>query len=325
MHFRSLTNLSEDVVRSLPSIPRDVDVVVGIPRSGMLPATLLALAANIPLADLDGFLEGRLLSAGRTRRHAAIEVQPSDIRHVLLVDDSARTGRAMREATEKLERLSGLRVTTYVVYGIETSGKDIDIVAATVPEPRVFQWNVMHHSVLAAACVDLDGILCVDPLPHQNDDGALYVEFLKNAQPLHLPTRPINAIVTSRLEKYRSLTDEWLAKWGVKYETLAMLDLPNAEERRRLNAHAAFKARVFRKLDAKLFIESDERQAGEIAELSGKSVLWLPGACIVYPGGRVPRSNPTVQRSALLAKRTLRRFLGDQWYAKLKDARRALR
>ena len=53
-----------------------------------------------------------------------------------------------------------------------------------------------------------------------------------------------------------------------------MLDLPSADERRRLNCHAKFKAEQYQKLqDTVLFVESEETQAKEIALLTGKQVI----------------------------------------------------
>jgi hypothetical protein len=53
-----------------------------------------------------------------------------------------------------------------------------------------------------------------------------------------------------------------------------MLDLPSADERRRLRVHADFKAAVYKeRRDCWLFIESSTSQARIIYELSGKAVL----------------------------------------------------
>jgi hypothetical protein len=68
MNFRSIKDLYQDVWQNLHRLPRDIELVVGIPRSGMLPATLIALARNLPLADLDGYVAGQILSTGRTRQ-----------------------------------------------------------------------------------------------------------------------------------------------------------------------------------------------------------------------------------------------------------------
>ena len=53
----------------------------------------------------------------------------------------------------------------------------------------------MHHLWLASACVDIDGVLCIDPTAEENDDGPRYREFLSCAKPLYLPTVPVGALL----------------------------------------------------------------------------------------------------------------------------------
>ena len=48
MNYRSFADMNNDLVRNLARFPHDVDLIVGIPRSGMLPANLLALYLNKP-------------------------------------------------------------------------------------------------------------------------------------------------------------------------------------------------------------------------------------------------------------------------------------
>ena len=122
----------------------------------------------------------------------------------------------------------------------------------------------------------MDGVLCVDPDPEENDDGPKYLNFIKTAAPLYIPSYKIRAIVTSRLVKYRAATEAWLRENGGQYAALVMLDLPTAEERRSQNCHATFKADAYKKrTETTLFVESEERQAKEIAFLTGKKVLCL--------------------------------------------------
>lgn len=306
MHFRSIKNLYEDVWSNLHRIPDDIDLVVGIPRSGMLPATIIALARNVPLADLEGFVEGRLLSTGHTRRDTDLE-PTRRFRHVLVVDDSCRTGESLREARAKLAGMANPPRFTFVVgYGPVTPAPEVDIALATVPEPRVFEWNVMHHPLVSRSCFDIDGVLCVDPLEHQNDDGPAYLEFLKRAVPLHRPRRQIAMLVTSRLEKYRAETEDWLARNGVNYGELRMLDVPDAETRRRLRLHGSFKAQVYRESDCALFIESELHQARDIARLSGKPVLSLQGPEMIVPGMLNPYAIRQKVRPATLRVRLKR-------------------
>ncbi|MGH9423649.1 MAG: phosphoribosyltransferase, partial [Thermoanaerobaculia bacterium] len=67
MNYRSINDLVLRVRELLPQVPRDVDLVVGIPRSGLLPATVIALALEKPVADLDSFLRGSIARRGATR------------------------------------------------------------------------------------------------------------------------------------------------------------------------------------------------------------------------------------------------------------------
>jgi uncharacterized HAD superfamily protein len=83
----------------------------------------------------------------------------------------------------------------------------------------------------------------------------------------------VGTLVTSRLERYRGITEEWLKANEIEYGRLVMLDLDTAEERRRLKAHAPFKARVFLDVGAALFVESEEWQARTIHLLTEKPVF----------------------------------------------------
>lgn len=284
MQYRSIADLNATLFDNLSKLPAKIDLVVGIPRSGLLVANLLSLTINVPMADLQGLLEGRLLSSGHTKRTAGFALDLDAYQNILLIDDSVNSGRAMHEAMELIAKspFAG-RVTTCSVYGLKPVHDGIDIILEVVPQPRLFQWNVLHHPILEQTCFDIDGVLCLDPVHGDNDDGERYVAFLSEARPYLRPTRKLGHLVTSRLERYRPQTEAWLAANGIEYGKLWMLDLPSAEERRRLKAHAKFKAKVYRDTGALLFIESEPRQARDIARDSGKPVLCIETQDIVMP------------------------------------------
>ena len=121
--------------------------------------------------------------------------------------------------------------------------------------------------------MDVDGILCVDPTEEENDDGPKYAQFLRTAKPKWIPTVKVGHLVTSRLEKYRNETVEWLASHSVDYRQLHMLDCRDARERRRRNLHSRHKAWIAAHVKAKMFVESNCRQATEIFRLSGIPTL----------------------------------------------------
>lgn len=322
MRYRSFVDLSRTVQDNLHRIPRDVDLVVGVPRSGLLPASMVALALNLPLADIDGFVAGRMLSAGNTRRRGLFDQSIEEFRRILVVDDSVRTGGSMREARAKLADLPRQeRLMFCAIYGDGDVHIDADLVLEAVPEPRIFQWNLMHHSIVSKSCFDIDGVLCFDPSHHDNDDGERYLAFLNEARPLMTPTHRLGHLVTSRLERYRPQTEAWLAAQGIEYDRLWMLDLPSAEERRKAGAHGRFKAEVYSKLDAVLFIESEERQAIEIARLSGKPVLSIESHSIIDPS----RPAELLRRFERQAQRLKLRRRQERLYRLLREVRRSVR
>ena len=152
----------------------------------------------------------------------------------------------------------------------------------TVATPRYFQWNIFNHTTLEKACFDIDGVLCVDPTPEQNDDGENYREFLLNAAPLYIPGSKLGTLVTSRLEKYRPETVTWLEKHGIKCDKLVMLDLPDAKARQKANNHGQHKASHYMDGQHTLFVESEYHQATEINRLTKKPVFCTANFEMVY-------------------------------------------
>jgi orotate phosphoribosyltransferase len=169
------------------------------------------------------------------------------------------------------------------VYASDKTQGIVDFYYEVIPHPRVFEWNALHSWVLAGACVDIDGVLCVDPSEEENDDGPRYREFLQNAAPLYVPAREVGWLVTSRLEKYRGLTQEWLARQGVRYGQLIMMNFPDKASRVRAGSYAAFKAATYEETGASLFIESSLGIAHEIVRLNGKDVLCTETWQMVQP------------------------------------------
>jgi hypothetical protein len=197
-----------------------------------------------------------------------------------LVDDSIGTGRTFDLIEQSIDQ-AGLKSDFFIhflaVYST-TEKAPLVVHLEVLDHPRAFEWNVMHHDYTKSFCVDLDGVLCADPTVDENDDGDAYSTFIRTARPKIIPSRGVGAVVTARLERYRTGTEDWLARCGVQYERLIMLDLPTGAERRRLGAHAKYKADVYNELGGRLFVESDLGQAKEIFNLTGRPVYSLEGS-----------------------------------------------
>lgn len=279
--FRSYADLADLVRAASTSLPW-FDEVVGIPRSGMVPATMLATARNVPLHDLNSFiyLNGSTKGTRTLQEHSATARSLRTPKKILLVDDSTNTGKAMRHAKAFTRHLRGRFVfISLAVFGVSgrAAKSSADFILERTPMPRIFEWNYLNHRIANFSAYDMDGVLCRDPLPFENDDGAQYMRFLRDAEPLFVPGKAISTIVTSRLEKYRGLTEEWLERHGVIYNNLIMLDGVSAEERRAKKMHAAFKAEVFGSRSEVVFFESNLKQAQDIHSKTGKKVISIEG------------------------------------------------
>jgi len=300
MNFRSIAQLSDQLVQWSRKLPRDIDVVVGVPRSGLLVANILATFRNIALADVDGFIEGRCYRTGHVKEGALNATDGeahlgflSTPRRVLVVDDTVSTGASLRRVRERIEAAGLPHTVEYAtVYALPGKEEMVDYHCEVLNAPRAFEWNLFHHrSLLPQMCLDMDGVLCANPSSREDDDGAAYLRFLDETPPFMVPSAEIGWIVTSRLERYRAETEAWLTKHGVRYRELIMLDYPTADARKAMKINGANKADVYRRTGAVLFVESDVRQAVEIATLARKDVLCIDTMQMIRPG-MVPTARP---------------------------------
>lgn len=248
--------------------PGDVRGVLGVPRSGMIPASLVAQELGCHLGDVDTFAStGSFHRPGRRFNWAEKLDGP-----VLVVDDSVHSGYAMREAREILDGLDIVTACVYLRPGME---EEVDVFGRRLAAPRLFAWNWTASVLLSRCLCDMDGIICTDSDAF-DDDGPEYVRALRDVRPLHLPRRKVRAVVTARLNRWRDLTAEWLNEHGVDRGELHMAPFPRAADRRRYG-NARWKASVYRDdEDALLFIESSRPQAREIARRTDRPVLCLP-------------------------------------------------
>ena len=268
MDYKTVADLAECIRTCLPEkMPSDVDLVVGIPPSGTIAANLIALRLNRRVLDVDGYL-------ATSKRKG----QKSSPKHILLVDDSVTTGLRCETAKKTLiaatER-AGDRITSLAVYGVPGASGGCDITLEDVPLPRLFEWSYMHHALLADSCLCIDGVLCAEPGAAESDDDRRYRKFLKTTPPLIIPSVEIGAIITCRLEKYRSLTEDWLHRHGIRYRNLIMMETLAKTTKTGSSNLWPFKADAFKRTAGRLFIESDPAQAKAIARQAQLPVLCV--------------------------------------------------
>lgn len=268
--FINYKELIADTTTWCANLPKDFECVIGIPRSGMLVATVIASWLNVPLGTITNSNELIILSGGS-------KCAPKDnIKgKILIVDDSINWGKTLN-SYKKLFKSKNLKAYYGALYYIKQSRQFIDYGFKEVNQLRVFEWNLFHHPLLGVSCVDIDGVLSEDPSAEENDDGPKYLKFLKGVKPKYIPTTKIHTLVTCRLEKYREVTEAWLKEHNIKYRKLIMMDYPTREARMKDNKYAIYKADIYRKTpDTYLFIESEEWQAEAIAKETGKRTLCI--------------------------------------------------
>lgn len=272
LEYRSYADLSGLIHSADISKFKNYNLVVGIPRSGMIPAYMLGLRLNLPVIDLEGFLNGNEPVGGR--RLGVTDL--SAVNNILVVDDSIRFGGQLLTVKEKLQQKPTYNYGFCMPFATTENRHLVDHSFELIDKPRIFQWNIMHSWIYEQSCVDIDGVLCDDPKEEENDDGEKYLHFLLNAPLKYKPSSNVHTLVTNRLEKYRTQTEQWLHRQGIKYKELLMLDLPDRATRVRMGNYGVFKADVYKsRKDTLLFIESDLNQASRINLLSGRAVFCV--------------------------------------------------
>ena len=277
MNFRTINDLNALISQKIHTIPDDIDLVAGVPRSGMLPALIISLMRNCQVTDFKSLLEEKIYSCGITKKNDRWIHSVAEAKHILVVEDSSLVGNTLHETIKKIEQFPYRdKVTLLVVYVSEATKNLPDLYFESCEAPRMFEWNYLHHGSISSACFDMDGVLCRDPLPEENDDGPNYLNFIRNAELRVRPTVKLGTIVSARLEKYRHETEHWLKKNDIQYDRLELMQLSTMQERQKLGNHGQFKAEIYNSIEnSSIFIESASGQAQTIARLTGKPVYCV--------------------------------------------------
>lgn len=263
MTFITFDQLYRDIRTFALKLPQ-FDAIIGVPRSGMIIAATLASHLNVCLGSID-MKNGLIILKGGVRDN------PLKGNRIFIVDDSSHSASFTTWISKFVNRY---KVKTGALYVSEGIMDKFDYWGKVNPGPRVYSWGFMNCDYLKTACVDMDGVLCVNPTNHQLDDGPRYRDFVINAPQFYRPIRrPIHSIVSSRMEKYRSLTNTWLSSHNVAYNNLILTNYKSASERQKDNRYAELKAEYFKSVNCAWFVESDSRQAKKIADLTGKPVI----------------------------------------------------
>jgi uncharacterized HAD superfamily protein len=258
------------------------ELVVGIQRSGMIPAYMVSMALNVQCCTITDLIENREIKVLSSRDLKSSVVFPWEAKKILIIDDSVNEGLKYCELLSQIPRDVREKCINAAIFVSRKSNKFLDLYLDILPV-HIFEWHIFHRKFeVENSGFDLDGVLCDNPTIAEESNEDNYVSFIKSAKPKYIPTYEIKAIVTSRLEKYRLETEQWLRANNVKYKKLIMLNLSSNEERASIpNCSALYKAKVYIEGDFYLFYESNEVEARVIAMETGKSVYCIDSNKII--------------------------------------------
>jgi uncharacterized HAD superfamily protein len=275
MNFKSYKNLIDDIkYKLLPKLPSDIGSVYGIPRSGLLPASIVATLLGANLAPVGGVLKMGARGSMTVKRGSK----------VLLLDDSIYGGAAMRNALALMS--PGQDIITCAIYAHPKAINKVHIYAEELGGPRMFEWNFLGIKATEDYMFDMDGVICSDPAVY-DDDGMKYGnEIAYGVKPLYLPQVKIHSICTNRIERWRPETIAWLERYNIRYDELIMQPYATAVERRKKSFTPEYKAQNFNNSTATVFVESHVSQAIEIAKRTHKPVLCIENMYLYNSGNQ---------------------------------------
>lgn len=257
MPWYSTSGLVAKALELIPRIPANIDGVVGVPRSGMLPAAAIATKLHLPLYSIVEN-EIRLVQGGM--RSCNLEANGG---RLAIVDDTVGSGTQLALLKDAgVLRPDMFRVAVFVT---ATTTDKVDCYHTIQGTPHLLEWNFFNGPQVCLAGLDLDGVICEDGPANVYDGGVLELAWLRDARPLDVPRNPAfkaPAIITARLEKYRTVTTEWLTRHGAQYRELIMW--PGDVGDRNLQSVAAWKVNACREVDVSFYVESDPNVVREM-------------------------------------------------------------
>jgi len=289
--FITNSNLVDSCIKNLiPKISKlNLSGIVGIPRSGFLPASICATALNLPLYTISNkkiAICNSISDFGGCRMGS----YTNDSEKLLILDDTLFSGYTLDEIKNTL----GGDHHYGVVYCKPNGLSHVDVYGEELNEPHLLEWHFFNSGHVEKTLFDLDGVFSPNVPMSCCVDNDKYEEYILNVEPFYhrLPkVHKLKAIVTGRLDKFRKITEEWLEKYNIEYEDLIMF--PTEKEKQRDANHVQevgqYKADVYKKSNAEFFMESEKSEGVVIRDVS-KRVVILPNQGLVF--GAVDLVNP---------------------------------
>lgn len=254
----TIDQLVEDTLEWMKSFDNVYDVIVGIPRSGMLVADLIASKLGKPLSTPSQMMQGYCYRPG----DRGFPSKAPPLRRILLVDDSAISCRTMQKVNEELEKaLPGVQIDCGALIVTKNSRELVDCYGRICPVHQIYEWNMMTLK-RGITGMDMDGVICEDCPGVSQVTETDYVHWMQTAKPYLIPNYRIDYIISNRLEKFRVITEDWLRKHEVEFDRLILF--PSHDMNDRIGHEAENKIRQLLIYKPEIFIESNVDEAEQI-------------------------------------------------------------
>jgi orotate phosphoribosyltransferase len=259
LRFVTTQQLAADVLLLASQLPHKLAGVVGVARSGLLPANLLAMLLHLPLFALREDTAD-VIPVGHGWRLGKL---PDQAAPLLIVDDTVMSGTSLSKSKGIARRCLADRKLLWSAIYVNPGARLKPDVWVHDLALHFLEWNLFNSVHLPQLALDFDGILT-----HDGTD-----------RPLYLPRKgEVPLIVTGRSQAHRVGSMAWLTKHGVRVKRMVMF--PGETPRDPL-VIARYKAQHWGPSGLAYFVESDPIQAKEIARLVGRPVI-CPAAGEVF-------------------------------------------
>ena len=261
--YKELVNDSIQLAELIYHDHPNITGIAGVPRSGMIPASIIAQHLGIDLYECPTSMDLPLRKATGGVRQTDSPIHgkrfQSSQTNLVIVDDSTCSGYAYHQQAFR-------QLPFYTVYAGSPGKSLVDGYAVPMELPHFFEWNIFHNGNIMGgmrAGFDMDGVFCMDCPPEADDDGMFYDHWLKTVRPLQLSLEfQIPLIVTARRECYRPQTMEWLHRHRIRVKDLVMF--PGSFAERQTTNIGSWKASIAKHHNCALFVESNYAQAIQI-------------------------------------------------------------
>ena len=118
--YKRYTDLVADITNNIHLIPHDIDGIIAIPRSGILPASIISSILNLPITTLDVFVHADNLETaffGKGFRN----IKSNNFKKFIVIDDTTFNGTSLHNAYQSLQNSNiviknNIQLLYYTVY-----------------------------------------------------------------------------------------------------------------------------------------------------------------------------------------------------------------